>query len=129
MNILSKNKIEESESRSDKERTVLYNSFMNAPAGIAILKGDTHIFEFANIVYEKLIGRTVAIGKTVREVLPEIEQQGLWHILDTAFATGEPFIVNELPVDLKRKEDGILEKCYLNSVSYTHLTLPTNREV
>jgi PAS domain S-box-containing protein len=116
MSTLSKNKIEESESLSDKERTVLYNSFMNAPAGIAILKGATHIFEFANTVYEKLIERPVAIGKTVREVLPEIEQQGLWHILDNAFATGEPLITNELPVDLKRKEDGILEKRYLNLV-------------
>ncbi len=116
MNILSKNKIEESESRSDKERTVLYNSFMNAPAGIVILKGATHIFELANTVYEKLIGRPVAIGKTVREVLPEIEQQGLWHILDNAFATGEPFIANELPVELKKKEESVLEKHYLNLV-------------
>jgi len=116
MNILSKNKIEESESRSDKERTVLYNSFMNAPAGIVILKGATHIFELANTVYEKLIGRPVAIGKTVREVLPEIEQQGLWHILDNAFATGEPFIANELPVELKKEEESVLEKHYLNLV-------------
>ncbi len=111
---MQKNEVGENESRANKERLVLYNSFMSAPAGIAILQGPTHIFEFANTVYEKLIGRKVTIGKTVREVLPEIEQQGLWHIVDTAFATGEPFIANELPVDLKGKEEGGLEKHYLH---------------
>ncbi len=113
---MSKNKIEESESSSAKERTVLYNSLMSAPSGIAILKGATHIFEFANAAYEKIVDRKIINGKPVRELFPEIEQQGLWHLLDNAFATGEPFIVNELPVELKRKEDSILEKHYLNLV-------------
>jgi PAS domain S-box-containing protein len=100
----------------DKERSILYNSFMNAPAGIAILKGDTHIFEYANAFYENLIGRTVTKGKTIHEILPEIEKQGLSHILDTVFTTGKPYIHNALPVDLEKKEKGITERYYLNLV-------------
>ncbi len=116
MSIHSKKKMEKDDSLAVKERTVLYSSLMNAPAGIAILKGHTHVFEFANTFYEKLIGRTVTIGNTVREVLPEIEQQGLWQILDNVFETGESFTANELPVDLIREETGHLEKRYLNVV-------------
>ncbi|MEJ7828064.1 MAG: PAS domain-containing protein, partial [Segetibacter sp.] len=101
---------------SSKERTLHYNSFMNAPAGIAIFKGDAHICEFANAALEKVVDRKIIIGKPIRELIPEIEQQCYWQILDNAFATGEPFIGNELPVDLKRKGDGILGKHYLNIV-------------
>ncbi len=108
--------MEESESRSVKERTVLYNSFMNAPAGIAILKGATHIFEFANSTYEKLAGKKITIGKTVHELFPEVEQQGIIAILNNVFATGEPFIANELAVELNTKGDGTLQKLYLNFV-------------
>jgi PAS domain S-box-containing protein len=116
MNTVSKNKIGESESRSDKERTVLYNSFMNAPAGIAILKGDTHIYEFANAEYEKLVDRKIIIGKTVQELFPEIEQQGIIDILNNVFSTGEPFIANEFPVELINERTGKLVLHYYNSV-------------
>ncbi len=116
MNSVSKDKIEGSESLSDNERTVLYNSFMNAPAGIAILKGDTHIFEFANAEYEKLVDRRITIGKTVQEIFPEIEQQGLLDILNKVFTTGEPFIANEFPVELIDERTGKMVLRYYNSV-------------
>ena len=104
------------EQNLSNERQVLYSSFMNAPAGIAILNGPTHIFEFANVFYEKIVGRKVVIGKTVREIFPEIEQQGLWHIIENVYATGENYIANELKVDLNKKNDGNFETCYFNLV-------------
>ncbi|MEB2782611.1 PAS domain-containing protein [Algoriphagus sp. C2-6-M1] len=109
------NKLEESESFSDAQN-LLYNSFKDSLVGVAIFKGKTHIFEFVNAAYEKIIDREIIIGKPARELFPEIEQQGYWQILDNVFDTGEPFLFNELPVDLKRKKDGILEKRYLNLV-------------
>ncbi len=116
MNIPQKNKIEDTVSRLENESSVLYNSFMNAPAGIAILKGDTHVYEFANSNYEKLAGKKITIGKTVQELFPEIEQQGIIAILNNVFSTGEPFIANELPVEINTKGDGILIKFFLNVV-------------
>lgn len=106
----------ESEQRLGNERMVLYNSFMNAPAGIAILKGDTHIYEFANSFYEKLFGKKIAIGKTVQEHLPELEQQGIIAILNNVFTTGEPFIGKELPLELNTKGGRILAKFFLDLV-------------
>ncbi|MEO5570881.1 MAG: PAS domain S-box protein [Bacteroidia bacterium] len=108
--------IKESEQRLSDERIVLYNSFMNAPAGIAILKGDTHIYEFANAEYEKLVDRKITPGKTVQELFPEIEQQGLIDILNTVFSTGEPFIANEFPVELINNRTGKLDLHYYTSV-------------
>ncbi len=109
-------KLKESEARLASERQVLYNSFMNAPAGIAILKGNTHIYEFANDTYEKLVGKTIVIGNTVQEHFPEIEEQGYIEMLNTVFSTGEAFINNEIPIELNIKGDGILEKLFLKLV-------------
>jgi PAS domain-containing protein len=108
-------RIQEQSGKLITERMVLYNSFMNAPAGIAILKDDKLVYEFANAEYEKLRGRKITIGKTVDELFPEIEQQGLIGILKNVFSTGEPFIANELAVEIN-KGDGILEKLFLNLV-------------
>ncbi|MEO6610875.1 MAG: PAS domain S-box protein, partial [Chitinophagaceae bacterium] len=109
-------KIEASEQRLSNERMVLYNSFMNAPAGIAILKGNTHIYEFANAEYEKLVDRKITAGKTVQELFPELEQQGLIDILDNVFSTGQPFIANEFPVELINKRTGKRVLHYYTSV-------------
>ena len=114
--IVARRLLTESEKRLSNERMVLYNSFMNAPAGIAILKGNTHIYEFANAEYEKLVDRKITLGKTVQELFPEIEQQGLIDILNNTFSTGEPFIANEFPVELINKSTGKSVLRYYNSV-------------
>jgi PAS domain S-box-containing protein len=98
------------------EQRFLYTSFMNAPAGIAIIKGPTHIYEFANTEYNKIVNREIAIGKTVYDNLPEIEQQGIIAILNEVFATGEPFVANEYPIELRQKSSGTLELGYYNIV-------------
>ncbi len=108
--------LKESEQRLANERMVLYNSFMNAPAGIAILKGNTHIYEFANTEYERIVGRKITSGKTVQELFPEVEQQGLIAMLDNVFVTGEPFIANELPIELHSEKNDQLVLGYYNFV-------------
>jgi len=108
--------IEESEERVNMELTVLYNSFMNAPAGIAIYKGDTHIYEFANAEHEKTARRKITIGKTVEELFPELEQQGLMAMINNVFLSGEPFIANELPIELSNEGNDKLVLGYYNLV-------------
>ena len=74
--------------------------FEHAPAGIAVLRGPTHIFEVANPDYLKLARKTSVVGKTVREALPEIEGQGFFELLDTVFRTGTPVVGRAQPVTL-----------------------------
>ncbi|MEO7264626.1 MAG: PAS domain S-box protein [Ferruginibacter sp.] len=114
--IVARRLLTESEQRLENERMVLYNSFMNAPAGIAIYKGDTHIYEFANVEHEKTARRKITIGKTVQALFPELEQQGLIAMLNNVFYTGEPFVANEFPIELSSEGNDKLVLGYYNLV-------------
>ncbi|MEO6254432.1 MAG: PAS domain-containing protein [Ferruginibacter sp.] len=114
--VLAKMQMKESEKRMSEERLVLYNSFMNAPAGIAIYKGVTHIYEFANIEHEKTARRKITIGKTVQSLFPELEQQGLIAMLNNVYSTGEPFVANEFPIELSNEGNDKLVLGYYNLV-------------
>lgn len=93
----------------------LQNILENAPAMICILKGPQHIFEVANEHYYQLIGKQDIIGKPVREVLPEVENQGFFEILDNVYTSGQPFIGNEVQINLK-VEKGTFKNSFLDFV-------------
>ena len=95
--------------------------FAQAPAFLAVVRGEDHVFEFANDAYMQLVGHRDIIGKTVEEALPEVRTQGFVQILDRVLRTGEPFVGRELPVSLQRVPGGPLERLYLDFV-YQPLT-------
>lgn len=73
----------------------------HAPAMICTLRGPEHVFELANENYLNLLGNREIIGKPVREAVPEAENQGFFEILDNVYQSGNPFIGNEVPINLK----------------------------
>ncbi|WP_223861492.1 PAS domain-containing protein [Geminicoccus harenae] len=83
----------------DAERSNLREMFEQAPSFMALLRGPDHVFELANAAYLRLVNRPV-VGKTVREVLPEIGSQGHFEVLERVFATGEPFVGQNVRVVL-----------------------------
>lgn len=102
---------------AEDERDRLHSLFMQTPAAIAILRGEDHVFEFANPLYLQLVGRTDnIIGKPVRDSFPEVIKQGFLELLDRVYATGEAYIGNETPIELGNDGDGKLIKKYLNFV-------------
>ncbi len=98
------------------ERGRLQELFTQAPAFITTLRGPEHVFEIANAHYLPLVGQRELIGKPVAEALPEVVEQGFVQLLDRVYSTGEPFVGNELPVQLQRELDGVLEERYVNFV-------------
>jgi PAS domain S-box-containing protein len=106
----------EGDTFKSNEHTFLYNLFMDAPAGIAIVKGATHIYEFANKEYNHIVNRAIVIGKTVQENLSEIEQHGIIDILNEVFATGKSFVANDYPIHLTKEARGTLKLGYYNIV-------------
>lgn len=90
--------------------------YAQAPSCMGMLKGPNHIFELANPLYLNLIGKNDIIGKTVKEVLPELEAQGIFEILDTVYETGQSFSANEMLVKLDRQGTGVLSDTYLNYI-------------
>lgn len=94
-------------------RDYLNNVFVQSPMPFAITKGPGHIFELVNVRYEQLSGKQELIGKSLREVFPEFEGQGVAERLDEVYRTGQPFYTPQFPVKIARS-DGILEERFFN---------------
>ncbi|NMH60981.1 hybrid sensor histidine kinase/response regulator [Alteromonas ponticola] len=90
--------------------------FQQAPGIIAVLRGKDYVFELANDAYQRLVGNRELIGKKARDVLPEIEGQGLFELLDSVFESGEPYVGRGIPVKLRRPPAEELELYYVDFI-------------
>ena len=104
------------ENALEAERQRFYEFFLHAPCSLGILKGHNHVFEMANSVYLQLTGRKDIIGKTAREVFPELENQGLFDLLHYVYTTGNSYVANERLLKVNKKDGGEPEDVYLNFV-------------
>ena len=71
-----------------------------APVFMCTLKGEQHEFEYANPEYLKLVNKREVLGKSVREALPEVVDQGFVSLLDEVFISRKPYQGHAIPVDL-----------------------------
>ena len=102
------------------EYTTSQEFFMQAPAAIAVLKGPEHKYTYSNPLYERLFNRSreELIGKTVREVYPEIDGQGVYEIFNQVYKTGEAFVADEFPVSFDRDRKGEFESGFFNFIAH-----------
>ena len=96
--------------------TMLKNIFMQAPVAISVLEVSEYKYVLVNPEAQKLFRRTAeqVLGKTVKELFPEAESQGLVQIFDQVLSTGVTFAVNEMPLMLEDLNVGVLRLRYLN---------------
>ncbi|MGZ5747842.1 MAG: ATP-binding protein, partial [Caldimonas sp.] len=87
------------------------NLLLQAPIATALLSGPEHLFELANPLYVKMVGREV-VGKTYAAAFPELRGTSLHAILDRVCREGEPYMTDELLVPLDRRGDGTIEECF-----------------
>jgi signal transduction histidine kinase/CheY-like chemotaxis protein len=83
---------------------------------VAVLRGPGHVFELANEVCLRLIGRRDVIGKPLADALPELLAQPFPALLDRVLEGGEPYVGMGMPVRLKRSADLPLEERYVDFV-------------
>ncbi|MBC7845329.1 MAG: PAS domain S-box protein [Flavobacterium sp.] len=102
------------------EKQRFLDLYSQAPSCMGILKGANHVFEMANPLYLQLIDKKDIIGKTVKEVLPEMIEQGIFEILDTVYQTGETFSANEMLIKFDYNGNGKLVDTYLNFIYQAH---------
>lgn len=88
--------------RLEDEKAKLSQIFAQAPAFIAVLRGENHTFETANEFYYQLIGHRDIIGRTVAEALPEVVEQGFVKLLNQVYRTGKPFKAEGMKVMLQK---------------------------
>jgi PAS domain S-box-containing protein len=92
--------------------------FAQAPAFLALLRGEDHVFEYVNAAYYQLVGHRELVGRAVWDALPEIRGQGFEDLLDSVLKTGEPFIGREVPVTVQRTPDSEPEQRFVDLVYY-----------
>lgn len=70
------------------------------PGFVAVLSGPDHVFTYVNDAYVQIAGPRDFIGRSVREVFPELDGQGIYDRLDRVFSTGQPVHAKALPLQL-----------------------------
>ncbi|WP_420410399.1 sensor histidine kinase [Hoeflea sp.] len=88
--------------------------FQLAPGFFAVLSGPDHVFTFANDAYMRLVGERQLMGRTVREALPEVGEQGIVELLDQVYRTGNQYQAEAMRVMIRNPDGGKLEETYLD---------------
>lgn len=82
------------------------SAFDQAPSFMAVVNGPSHVFQIANKSYYDLVGDRDLVGRTVREVLPDLDGQGFFELLDQVYLTGDPISITGMEAILKSPSDG-----------------------
>jgi signal transduction histidine kinase/DNA-binding response OmpR family regulator len=109
----------------EAQRAELYSAFMQAPVPICVLRGPDLVFEMANALYCKFVGReaSAVLGRPLLDAIPEVRGQGFDVLLREVIATGVAKVIDETLIPLDLKGDGALEDTYWSS-SYSPLREP-----
>ncbi|MDF7815928.1 PAS domain-containing protein [Hymenobacter sp. YC55] len=83
--------LEAARAEAEAERQRLYQVLMRMPANIALLRGPEHVYDLVNAEYEHLFPARTTLGRSIRDVIPELDGQGFYELLDRVYETGEPF--------------------------------------
>ena len=113
---MTTNRRSEDNLTGDEELHRMREMFARSPSFAALLQGPEHRFVLTNPAYHQLIGHRDVIGLAVREAVPELEGQGFFKLLDTVFATGEPFVGKDVKIILQRTPGGVGETRHLDFV-------------
>jgi PAS domain S-box-containing protein len=86
----------------EEERRWLHQLFDQAPGFMAVVDGPAHVFELTNRAYENITGGRDVLGRSVREAFPEVTGQGYFELLDQVYATGQPFVGQNMRLKLRQ---------------------------
>src|SRR6202453_165466 len=101
------------ERRQAAERERQRAIFQQMPGFVGVLTGPDHVFEYVNDAYVAISGPRTFVGRSVREVFPELEGQGFYELLDQVYATGKPFRAQAMPIRLvAENEDRYIDLLY-----------------
>ena len=83
-----------------RERLRQQRLLQQMPGFVCVLSGPTHVYDYVNDAYVEISGPRDFLGRTVRDVFPELEGQDRVELLDQVYATGVPFLARDLPIQL-----------------------------
>jgi len=86
------------EFRASEERHL--KLLQQLPGLVGVLTGPAHIYEYVNDLHASFAGPREYLGRSVRDVFPELVGTGLFELLDQVYATGEPYAGRRTPFRL-----------------------------
>jgi PAS domain S-box-containing protein len=98
------------------DRNNLRALFTQAPAAIAVVRGPNLRFELSNPLYQRLAGDRELIGRNLRDVFPEPEAVDIVTLIERAYRTEEPVLVEELAVIVPAKRDRKARRAFISGV-------------
>lgn len=75
------------------------------PGFAAVLTGPDHVFAYVNDAYKLIGGDRDYVGRPVREVFPELADQGFFAILDRVYASGERYVDERVEIRLSQNAE------------------------
>ena len=115
-NVLFASQRDESLRTLQTERARLAAVFEKSPSGLAVLRGDNHVFEQTNPAYVQSIGGRDVVGWSLLDAFPEVRGQGVDTALSEVRATGVPYVGYQVPVAYARVPGAKPETRHLNLV-------------
>jgi PAS domain S-box-containing protein len=79
--------------------------FSQMPGFVCVLAGPRHVFEYVNDAYVKISGRGDFVGRSVREVFPELAGQGYYELLDQVYSAGETVVTHGMELRLQGSDE------------------------
>ncbi|HMG88968.1 MAG TPA: PAS domain-containing protein [Chryseolinea sp.] len=78
--------------------------FRQSPFGILVMEGKKFVITLVNNKMVDVFGRPEheLIGKSINELYPEVEAQGIMELLDGVYRTGDPYVASEMAITFNR---------------------------
>ncbi|WP_083440954.1 PAS domain-containing protein [Aquincola tertiaricarbonis] len=91
--------------RADHEQHRQRALLKQMPGFVAMVSGPEHVYEYVNDAYRSIAGPREFLGRTVREVFPELVGQGFYELMDGVYRTGVPFTAPNIAISLVNQPD------------------------
>jgi len=95
---------------------LLESAFESSPSAIAVTEGADHVLRWANARAREFMGERAQVGKPLRDVMPELGEQGFIELLDRVFRTGESFTADSVEMAWHSDASGELRHGRFNVV-------------
>ena len=103
----------------EESNTRYYTMLMQSPFAFSVMKGKDMVVTLANDLMKQFWGKGMEVeGKTLLEILPELQDQPFPEMINQVFITGQPIYANEILAQLQHNEK--LEDKYFNIVYQPH---------
>ncbi|WP_161889873.1 PAS domain-containing protein [Pontibacter russatus] len=85
-----------------------------SPAHLCLLKGPSHICRYVTPGVYNLYGNRQYLGRTAREIWPELQRLGFQDLLDQVYQKGDTVQISEFKAEVDRYRNGRLQEAYFN---------------